>query len=666
MNAYRKMRCLLSGLVLIGMVCKASEASSNGSSYRQAEMKSVVGQPAVENNEGSSSPETDSNTQKKDKRILPPKVILGNIVGQDSQILNGNQDAYAALMYINHLNHVIAKLKNFDDLLILQQEYENLTDNNLNLEVIQDEVTVQLITQLLDIVSELEKENFKGMYAKVALEEEKRKAIFKAIPSGSMILSPNPVVLATNIAVGTLTSVQNYYNAKAEAKGKNDDKLVDIAQNKLDYITKLDRELFFAQWRLIQKYHLRDVMRITRNENELFLGFAKVLNPKGEGQSSAGTDDNPKLVWKIFKNNEDDMANSPFYWVTRASAAAAIKNKNMQNICLQDIRYSCERYFDLLQIAPIIRKDITACSMALLYVSTLDKPKSEEDIAYYRDWLKFVEKTARIPEWQIKFSVAQCYANRIGDKEKAMALVRKTFLEVHTCLTVWERSGKKENIFYSAPSFTKAMKKMSNELKGLEDKVFPNYHDEAEKLLPTMGWFWLKDAWLDLILQMDDVQRKAALEEWETMTKPPSSLAANPINKVLAKVADPKKTSDSNSNLDLPTITLCGNEVSLEGLNAELKLEGIRYLSNGKEYNLGPVKNKSATYILKGKTSSEPASLVVVAYDEQCGFGYEYRFEIREGKAELKEASLKSPWRGDERSQVFWPVPKSKSFNSRP
>ena len=81
--------------------------------------------------------------------MRPPRVSI-------QKDRDGKGKAKAALMYINHLNHVIAKLGNMDDLMILQQEYENLTDDNLNLETIQDETTVELVLQLMEQLKNLQ------------------------------------------------------------------------------------------------------------------------------------------------------------------------------------------------------------------------------------------------------------------------------------------------------------------------------------------------------------------------------------------------------------------------------------------------------------------------------------------------------------------------------
>lgn len=418
--------------------------------------------------------------------------------------------AHAALMYINHLNYLVATLNDFDDLLALSQTYENLTDNNLNLEVLKDEATVQVIAQLMDAITEMEKSNVKLLSAKAAREREKRKALCRAIPSPSMILvGTNPALLAITAACAVTSSVQNYYAVKAAADSDYTQKLDAHAQEMLAYINELNKELFFSQWRLVQKYGLRDGDRITRDEIALFLGFTKLLD------ASSATNPNETL-WTIFKNNEDVMQNLPFYWVTRASAAAQLmaeKNETGTGTDVEnykrDLKHSCQRYFDLIRKAPIIRKDPTVCMMALLHVGLFPKPEREEDKQCVRAWLEFITKNTRLPDWQTKFMVAKHYATLLDDREAALALVRKTLTEVAACLTIWERSDKKTNIFYATPSFQKAMKYSQEELK----KQLPKWECEVEEVLPSLGWYWLKDAGLAILEQKEDA--RTAVLVWE-------------------------------------------------------------------------------------------------------------------------------------------------------
>ena len=406
------------------------------------------------------------------KMVDPPKV--GVKLGRDEK-----SRAQSALMYINHLNHVVAKLNDMNDIFVLQQEYENLTDDNLNLESIHDETTVQLVVQLMDQLHNLQENHMRSVQAQVAFEREKRGAIWKALPQPAVFLTGgDPYTLAIAIGGAALTSVQNYYNAQSEAELKFQDKGFEIAKDKLAYINEINKELFLAQWRLVRDYGLSDRERVTREESRMFLGFASVL------KNGNGKDVNMnRLVHDIFEGHVGEMKYLPFYWITRATAANTIGD-------YEDLKMCCERFFALYQNTPIVRKDMDACAMALLYVSTMLKDRkvlTENDRKLIREWLKFVEDTVRIPEWQTKFSVAMIY-KRIGDDQAATRVLQMTLSEVYACIKVWEKSGK-TNIFRKTPALEKAYGDLAAKIDGL-----PNWREEAERMVPYDGYVWTAGA----------------------------------------------------------------------------------------------------------------------------------------------------------------------------
>lgn len=396
-------------------------------------------------------------------------------------------NAKAAVKYMNHLNFVVAKLGDMNDLLVLSQEYESLTDDNLNLASINDETTVQLIVQLMDALKDLMKSNLKVLRAQTTFEKEKREAIWQALPSpGIVVATANPVTLALAVGGAALTSVQNYQNAKAEAKGKFEDKLFEAGSEKLDVINEINKELFFSQWRLMRDYKIADSERITRSDVTLFLGFADILDGFG-----VNDDNSNRLVYDVFKSYEKEMGGIAFYWITRAASANVIGNK-------EDVFESCGKYFELYRNAPIVRRDMNACAMALLYVSSMMELKGRKvDKDWIIKWLGFVENTVRIPEWQTKFAVAMLY-RKIGEDEKARALLAKTLNEVYACLRVYEKSNGKKNIFRKTPALEMAFKNNNDEGDTDWKKGWPDWKADLMRLVPYDGYIWVSGALYDM------------------------------------------------------------------------------------------------------------------------------------------------------------------------
>lgn len=408
--------------------------------------------------------------------IDPPPICLRS--DRDAR-----DDAKAALMYINHINYVIAKLNDMGDLVALQQEYENLTDDNLNLETIRDETTLQLILQLLDQLKGLQGESVRSLQAQVTLEKERRNAIWKALPQPAFLIVPkSPFTLALAVGGAALTSAQNYYNAKAEAEKSYEKVMMEIGKKRLAYINEINKELFYAQWRLMRDYSIADGARVTREEARLFLGFARLL----QDASHANDYNRNQTVAEIFRNHEREMQYLPFYWMTRASTSNVIDDYD-------DLKKSCRRYFELYKSAPIVRRDMDACAMALLYVSAALKKAQRVDALdasderQIRKWLEFMLSTVRIPHWETKFAVAMLY-RKIGDQNRAREILRMTLSEVYACVKVWEESNGKENIFRK----TSALEKAFNGAEFVKD--WPGWKKGVECLVPYTGFVWVAGA----------------------------------------------------------------------------------------------------------------------------------------------------------------------------
>ena len=379
--------------------------------------------------------------------------------------------AKSALCYINHLNYVVARLGEMKDLIVLEQEYENLTDNNLNLAQIEDIETVEIIQAMMDLITEMEKDNVASIGAQLALVKAKKDAIWKALPSpggiGGVVMGGggSPVGLVLAITSTVWTSYQNYQNAKAEAETAYDKEALKLATEKLEQLNELNKELFYSQWRLMKKYDLTDYSRVTRNESMLLQNWAPLSNVYTQIESQ------DCLYWEILKNNEFTYSNLHQYWIARASAATdlyerSLKKKDSQNERRQyrdDVIFSCQRYFSLLKDAPIIRKDPVANSLALLYV-TMQLQEAEEtqsslskkEKEIVKQWLRYIEANTRIVDAGVKYALVELYKHReINDWENATRLAKSAFMEVQACLGLYNES--KLNIFCTNSSFKTTM-----------------------------------------------------------------------------------------------------------------------------------------------------------------------------------------------------------------
>ena len=434
--------------------------------------------------------------------VEPPAV--GTLQKAKSKPLDDRDRARATVQYINHLNYIIAKLGDMNDLFALQQEYENLTDDNLNLESIPDELTMLTIVQLMEEVKRLQMTSVQAIHAQVVFEQKKRQAIWKAVPNpGFIVASKDWASMSVAVASAVLTSIQNYFEARAEASNELLTKGFELSKDKLDYINEINKELFESQWRLMHKYGISDSERVTRAEARVFLDFADIVQCKTDDKNRN------RLLYELFRRHESEMRNLPYYWMTRATAAGVIigeekyREGHESQAYYEDVLKSCREYFELYKTAPIVRRDMDACAMALLYVSTAMKVNPElaaKDRKLVVRWLEFVMNTVRIPQWETKFAVAMIY-RQIGDDASAKEILKTAFSEVYACVKIWEESNKTKNIFRKTPALEKAFSGYKAD--AADDwaeslALWPNWREEAEKLVPYDGYVMLAGALYDM------------------------------------------------------------------------------------------------------------------------------------------------------------------------
>ena len=363
--------------------------------------------------------------------------------------------AQSALMYMIHINYVIAKLGKMGDIMALQQEYENLTDCNLNLNVINHARVKDLIQKTMATLTDITENDINFNIAKLKYNRKREQAIWKALPSPHMFVIggrnhyETAALLATTVAMATISSVQNYFNAVAEAQNEYLDTKYELLTKRLRTLDAFSQELLEAQWQLIKNYNLADEARIDRDTCGIFLGMAKIFTPKQGGNSQADL----YTGYKVFQEREREVANLPFYWITRATVCKQLLDlpcdATEKEKLYKDLFKSCEKYFCLYRDTPIIRRDSNAYSMALLYVGEYIAYRMEVKNAHLSSeekesigkWLRFIEANVRMSDWQTRYAVALIYQNALDNKQKAQSLIESTYREMYLCLKIYAENG---------------------------------------------------------------------------------------------------------------------------------------------------------------------------------------------------------------------------------
>lgn len=333
-----------------------------------------------------------------------------------------NEQKKAAAYALNMCMVSVSQIIDYDDLYVLEQEYDGIL-NNLNLEKMpKDEALLNLLKQLLDTISyfritEKERGIFEAEY-----QQRMRNAIWSAVPNVGLI-STGGSLLSTGISLASQVGIgyMNYRREKARIlldKEKNEWQLQRTA---MEQFHGLRRELFDTAWRLADHYSFPDEYRIT--ERQIAEYNATLLD-----------DDVLRRYERLYYMRDKFEAYPPF-WYQLGSTANVIAHdigytEEIRSLYLSYAQKNFLRYLDETE-HNLLREDPLLASCALEYFDIVLQAKrdkagkatlSSNDKADLKKILDRARKAAGN-----KYDVLQLCALsylRMGEQDEGMNILR--------------------------------------------------------------------------------------------------------------------------------------------------------------------------------------------------------------------------------------------------
>lgn len=292
------------------------------------------------------------------KRDLDPSFVMS----KDSPDVEKRklQAAYA----LNLCTVSVSQIIDYDDLIIMDQEYEMIL-NNLNLENMpSDEAFLNIFKQLLDTITffRIQEGDKKRMEEKY--KQKMKNAIWSAVPNFSVIMTGsggNPYAAAAIAAVQVGIGYMNYRKAKAEIKLEQGDEEWKLQRTAIDQLNGLRRELFDTAWRISAAYNFPDEYRLTEKQISQFNDILMDSN------SSRKYDrlNNLKEYFKAYPPFWYYLANSAYETANSYAEGSGIK-QNLYNIA----KTNYEEYLKLSENA-LLREDNIVSACCLEYAGIL-------------------------------------------------------------------------------------------------------------------------------------------------------------------------------------------------------------------------------------------------------------------------------------------------------
>lgn len=171
--------------------------------------------------------------------------------------------AYALNMCMVSVSQII----DYDDLYVLEQEYDGIL-NNLNLEEMpKDEALLHILKQLLDTISYFRIADKEREVLEKEYQQKMKNAIWDAVPTVGLISTGGtPWSIAVSLASQVGIGYMNYRRSKAKILMEKDKNEWRLQRTAMEQFHGLRRELFDTAWRLADRYQFPDEYRITERQ----------------------------------------------------------------------------------------------------------------------------------------------------------------------------------------------------------------------------------------------------------------------------------------------------------------------------------------------------------------------------------------------------------------
>ena len=159
------------------------------------------------------------------------------------------QAAYA----LNLCSVSVSQIIDYNDINILEQEYESIL-NNLNLEHMpKDEALLEIIKRLLETITFFRIQEGDKSFIEKDYQQKMKNAIWNAMPNpGALVgagLNGGGIGLAISLAATVGTAYMNYRKNKAESLAEKEKQYWELKKSAMEQFQSLQQQLFDTSWR---------------------------------------------------------------------------------------------------------------------------------------------------------------------------------------------------------------------------------------------------------------------------------------------------------------------------------------------------------------------------------------------------------------------------------
>lgn len=273
-----------------------------------------------------------------------------------------NEEISKAAYALNLCTVSVSQIVDYDDLMVLEQEYDGVL-NNLNLHNMpKDEALLKILKQILDTVTFFRiQEGDKQMLEK-RYQRKVKNAIWNSLPNLTVVLATdNPWAAIGALATQVGISYMNYRRAKCEAADEHEERQWELMRAAIEQFNALRRDLFDTAWRLAKEYQFPDNYRLTERQITQYDQILMDTNPFRQYE-------------RLYEIRQNFLAYPPFFYYLGHAAASIATNEGFDDDCRNEFLEKAINAFETFskcQEEDLLRKNPIRCSGLLEYIEIL-------------------------------------------------------------------------------------------------------------------------------------------------------------------------------------------------------------------------------------------------------------------------------------------------------
>ena len=285
------------------------------------------------------------------------------------------QDQIQAAYALNLCSVSVSQIIDYNDINILEQEYESIL-NNLNLEYMpKDEALLEIIKRLLETITFFRIQEGDKAFIEKDYQQKMKNAIWNAMPNPGALVGAGlsgGIGLVVSLAASVGTAYMNYRKNKAEFQAEREKQYWELKKSAIEQFQSLQQQLFETSWRLADKYNFPDILRLSERQikqyNSILMDTDEIRKFERLDSIKHKFAAYPPF-WYYFGNTANSISISEHYGL---DAEGKEYYRNFARMCFE--------YFTIVNKYDLLREDGITASCYLEYVDLLDQDKDREKI----------------------------------------------------------------------------------------------------------------------------------------------------------------------------------------------------------------------------------------------------------------------------------------------